>query len=85
MDDASWMMLVAGLLAVATAIALWRRARRQSSRATGVVKPREKRRGQRRVNFRRESFRMGKDDNDRRSGVDRRNRKPGWDDDKDIR
>ena len=84
MDDASWMMLATAVLLVGVAIVMWRlRARSQAARAAaaGPLKPRDKRRSPRRVNSRRETFRIGKDDNDRRSGDDRRRRKPGWHDD----
>jgi len=84
MDDTSWMLLATVVLMILVATVLWRtRARRQAARAAaaGPLKPRDKRRSARRVNSRRESFRMGEDDNDRRSGDDRRQGKPGWGDD----
>ncbi len=81
MDEASWMMLAAVVFLVLAAIFWWRRRARDPVTAA-PPKPRDKRRGPRRINTsRRESFRMGKDDNDRRKGEDRRNRKPGWNDD----
>lgn len=85
MDDASWMLLATAVFLVLAGIVMWRlRARSQAARAAsaGPPKPRDKRRGPRRINnSRRESFRMGNDDNDRRKGDDRRQRKPGWNDD----
>ena len=84
MDVASWVMLAAAVFLVVAGIVWWRRNARDDAprkEARVPVKPRDRRRGPRRINTsRRESFRMGKDDNDRRKGGDRRDRKPGWDD-----
>ncbi len=89
MDDESWVLLAVAVIMMLAGIVMWRvRARSQAARAAGArpLKPRDKRRGPRRINTsRRESFRMGKDDNDRRSGEDRRQRKPGWTGDEDER
>ncbi len=74
-----WVWLVV-LGAVAAVGLLWWR-RRAARDAAANAKPRERRRGPRRVrSSRRESFRMGDDDNDRRGERDRRAPKPGWDD-----
>lgn len=85
MDMAAWVMVGVAVLLGGAAIWWWRRRAMTAAKAAAVIAPkgpRDKRRGPRRVkSSRRESFRMGKEDNDRRSGDDRRNRKPGWDGD----
>lgn len=83
MDAAGWIMLVAVVLVAYGAFTWWRRGvAAGTAKIAPSKKPRDKRRGPRRVNSsRREAFRMGKDDNERRSGQDRRDRKPGWEDD----
>jgi hypothetical protein len=88
MDAAGWMLLGALALVAYGGIAWWRRrsASAAATRTATPAKPRDKRRGPRRIkSSRRESFRMGKDENERRSGQDRRDRKPGWTDDTDKR
>ena len=83
MESESLMLLVAVAL-IGSGLLLWSRRRAKAAAdARSVVRktPRDKRRGPRRLNSRREGFRMGKDDNERRSDKDRRQRKPGWDND----
>lgn len=87
MDSTGWMLLVAATLIFAGLVLWWiRRVKPAQKSATTPTEPRERRRGPRRVKAsRREAFRMGKEDSDRRLGEDRRHRTPGWSDDADKR
>ncbi len=84
MDSMGWILLLA---VVAGAVWLWWRRGNSAEvapkpRAAAPAASQDRRRGPRRVTgSRRENFRMGADETDRRSGQDRRKRNAGWDDD----
>jgi len=87
MDSTGWMLLVlATLIFAGVALLLRSRVKSPPMREAAPAKPRDRRLGPRRIKAsRREAFRMGQDDTDRRSGEDRRHREPGWNDGVDKR